>query len=157
MAAPTSPLVTEVAIWRLTFGLGLLLAIVGSIELVFLWLPADAAMPVWRFRAAGAFLDTFPQLGLGVALLLAAAVALGWPGAIRTLAIVCILLALGLWAVAALYLNALPTVVHGTLDPGVRTQITKATLKTVLQALLYPAALILLAVLSWRATLARGR
>jgi hypothetical protein len=82
---------------------------------------------------------------------------LGWPGAIRTLAIVCVLLALGLWVVAVLYLNALPTVVNGTLDPGIRTQITKATLKTVLQALLYPAALILLAVLSWRATLARSR
>jgi hypothetical protein len=157
MVAPTSPLVTEVAIWRLTFGLGLLLVIVGGIEVVSLWMPPNLAIPAWRVRTAGAFFDTFPQFGLGVVLLLAAAVALGWPGTIRTLATVCILLALALWAVAALYVSALPTVVNGVMDPGMRTQITKATLKTVLQALFYPAAFIILAVLSWRATLARGR
>jgi hypothetical protein len=70
--------VSEGPIWRMVLGLGVVLAIVGALELAALWFPTDFAVPAWRFSTSTAFLDRFPALLLGAALMLAGAVALGY-------------------------------------------------------------------------------
>jgi hypothetical protein len=143
--------------WRLVSGLGILLTIVGCLEVALLWIPANFASTAWGFSTATGFLDTIPLLGLGLALTLAASVALGRLRTTRTLAIACVLLALVVCLVAILYARALPTSLGVTTDPAMRTQLAKLTVKAGLQALVYLTTFMVLAALSWRATRARVR
>jgi hypothetical protein len=143
--------------WRLVSGLGALLTILGLLEVVLLWIPANFASTAWGFSAATGFLDAIPLLGLGLALLLAASVALGWRRRARTLAGACFLLALVVGLAAALYVWALPTSLGLTTDLAMRMQLTKLTVKAGVQALIYLTTFVVLAVISWRATRARVR
>lgn len=143
--------------WRLVSGLGVLLTIVGCLEAVLLWIPANFASTAWGFSTATGFLDSVPLLGLGLALLLAASVALGRRVMTRTAASACILLALVVGLAAVLYAWALPTSIGLTTDPATRLQLTKLTVKAGLQALIYLITFMVLAALSWRATRARAR
>lgn len=149
--------VSEGPIWRLLRGLGALCVIVGGLELASFWYPPDVAVQAWRFGTATTFLDAFPLLGLGVVFLLAAAVALGHRLTARTLAVLCLLLAVCVCLAATLYLSILPDTLRVTADPVVRGHIIEGTVKAGLQGLVYPAVLILLAVISWRATRTRDR
>lgn len=157
MAIPTSPLVPEATMWRLVFGLGVLMATVGGLEVVLLWIPVRFPSTAWGFATATTFLDAIPLLGLGLAFLLAGSVALGLPWTTRAAAGACVLLALVVCLAAVLYFSALPATLGVTTDPLMRTQLTKLTVKAGLQTLIYPTAFIVLAALSWRATRARVR
>jgi hypothetical protein len=143
--------------WRLVSGLGILLTIVGCLEAVLLWIPANFASTAWGFSTATGFLDAVPLLGLGLALALAASVALGRRRRARTLAIACGLLALVVCLAAILYARALPSSFGVSTDHAMQLQLTKLTVKAGLQALIYLTTFLVLAVLSWRATRARVR
>lgn len=157
MATPTPPLVPEATMWRLLSGLGILLTIVGFLEVALLWIPANFASTAWGFTTATGFLDAVPLLGLGLALTLAASIALGRLRLTRTLAIACGLLALVVCLAAVLYARALPTSFGVSMDDAMRIQLTKLTVKAGLQALVYLTTFLVLAALAWRATRARVR
>jgi uncharacterized membrane protein len=150
-----SPLLSSVdaGVWRIIIILGATLAVVGGIDLAVLWFPASLETPEWGFGTASTFFDTFPQFGLGVVLLLAASIALNWRWTTRGLATICLLISVLMWLAAFLYLTALPFVTQVAAEPLVRAHVQKATVKTGLQALVYPLLLLLLAVRGWRSTL----
>ena len=155
MSSSSLPSSVDAGVWRIVLVLGALLAVVGGIDLVSLWFPASPEIPEWGFGTASTFFDTFPQLGLGVVLLLAASIALNWRWTTRGVATFCVLISVLMWLAAYLYLTALPFVTQVTADPLVRAHVQKATVKTGLQALVYPLLLLLLAVRGWRSTLQR--
>ena len=138
--------------WRAILIVGAALTAAGLTDQLVLWLPLDLATPAWGFGTVTTFFDTFPLLGLGLAFWLGAAVALGLRWTTRGLAIVCVLLGLFLWLVAALYVRVFPQIWRLATEPAVRVHVEKAAVKTGMQALLYPIILFVLAVRAWRAT-----
>jgi hypothetical protein len=150
------PADAEEAIWRGLLILGALLAVLGALDMAALWLPAQLGTPEWGFGTVTTSFDTFPQFGLGIALLLAASVALGLRWTIRGLAALCLLTSVLMWLAAFLYLMSLPFVLQINAAPIVRYHVEKATVKTALQTLVYPLLLLLLALRGWRVTLGSG-
>jgi hypothetical protein len=156
MSRAPLPAGAEEAIWRGLLVLGALLAVLGALDMAVLWLPTNLGAPEWGFGTVSTSFDTFPQFGLGIALLLAASVALGLRWTTRWLAIVCLLTSMLLWLAGFLYLTSLPFMFQVNAAPSVRFHVEKATAKTALQALVYPLLLLLLALRGWRVTLARA-
>ena len=148
-----APAGADEGIWRVLLLSGSLLGGLGGLELAGLWLPPVPATPEGVFGITTAFFAGFPQVGLGLAFLLGAAVALGRNGMVRVLAALCVLITLVLWLVGFLYLDALPYILQVASEPAVHWQVRKVTAKTGLEALCYPLMLVLLAVRGWRATL----
>lgn len=146
------PAGADEGIWRAMLLFGGLLGGLGGLELAGLWLPPTPATPEDVFGNTSAFFAGFPQMGLGLAFLLAASVALGRRGMARALAVMCVLISLALWLVGFLYLDTLPYILQVASDPAVHWQVRKVTAKTGLEALIYPLMLVVLAVRGWRAT-----
>jgi hypothetical protein len=138
--------------WRAIMVVGAVLTAAGLTDQMMLWLPLGLAAPAWAFGTATTFFDTFPLLGLGLVFWLGAAVALGLRWTTRGLATACVLLALFLWLVAALYVRLFPQILRLATEPAVRIHVEKAAVKTGFQALMYPITLLVLALRAWRAT-----
>jgi hypothetical protein len=138
--------------WGVLAWLGALLILVGGLDVVMVWVPAQWVSASWGFSAAGGFLDTIPLLGLGLALTLAASVALGRRWTTRVTAALCVVLALAVALAAMLLAKSLPESLEVATDPLIRTQITKLAVKAGLQGLVYLVSFVGLAVLAWRAT-----
>jgi hypothetical protein len=147
------PAGADEGIWRVLLLFGSLLCGLGGLELAGLWLPPVPGTPEGIFGITTAFFAGFPQVGLGLAFLLGAAVALGRNGMVRVLVVLCVLITLVLWLVGFLYLDAMPYILQVASEPAVHWQVRKVTAKTGLEALCYPLLLVLLAVRGWRATL----
>ena len=86
-------------------------------------------------------------LGLGIGFLAASSVALGRKWSARSVAATCILVAVFMWLVLALYATVLPMVLRVVNNPIALTPIKKAAAKTGVQALIYPFALLWLCLL----------
>jgi hypothetical protein len=140
------------AIWRALGVFGAVLAGLAALDLAALWIPDGPTSIEELFGTVGTLFDRFPQLGLGFVLLLAAAVARGRRTAIRGMAVLAILLGVGLWLAAFLYLAALPYILQVSSAPEVHAHVRMGVLKTGLQATLYPLLLVLLAYRGWRVT-----
>jgi hypothetical protein len=138
--------------WRAILVVSAVLVASGLLDQVLLWFPLELGAPAWKYGTATTFFDTFPLLGLGLVLGLAAAVALGLRVTARGLAVLCLVIAALLWLVAALYVSVFSPVMQLAVDRSIRTQVEKGALKTGLQALFYPIVLVVLAVRAWRAT-----
>jgi hypothetical protein len=144
-------------IWRIIQIVGLVFLIVGMLEAVSTWFPSNFGEPEWELGTTSYFFDTVPLAGLGLALLLGSAVALGRKWQLRFWAVLCLLLAVFMLLALILYATVLPlafTVVH---NPVALTTIKKAALKTGVQALFYPFALLWLAGAGWKASIPRRR
>jgi hypothetical protein len=145
----------EALLWRMFAALGLAFLIIGLINAGTLWFPLDLGEPEWELGTSSTFFDTFPILGLGIGFLAASSVALGRKWSARSVAATCILVAVFMWLVLALYATVLPMVLRVVNNPIALTPIKKAAAKTGVQALIYPFALLWLAGAAWRATLRR--
>jgi hypothetical protein len=142
--------------WRVFFVLGAILAGLGGVNLLLLWIPYVSGKPEWEFGTAGTYLDIFPLCGLGFVLLISASVALGQRWTTRALAAVCVVVALLTGLVGVRYATALPQVLDVMADGIVRLHTTKTAVKAGLQAVLYPALLLIIAVRASRATWRAG-
>jgi hypothetical protein len=138
--------------WRVFFVLGAILAVVGGVNLVLLWIPYVSGRPEWEFGTAGTYLDIFPLSALGFVLLISASVALGLRRTTRVLAALCVLVALLTGLVGVRYATVLPQVLDVMADRIVRLHTTKTAVKAGLQAVLYPALLLIIAIRASRAT-----
>jgi hypothetical protein len=139
-------------VWQSMVLVGLLLAAVGIVDLVQLWVPVQLGIPEWEYGTASSFFDQFPAVGLGLALMMGGSLALGWRWSARSLGILCLVLAIGMWLVASIYLTVVPFVFKAVREPVTLTGVKKGLVKTLVQALVYPLALLWLAGLSWWGT-----
>jgi hypothetical protein len=139
-------------VWQSMVLVGLLLAAVGMLDLIQLWVPLQLGIPEWEYGTASSFFDQFPAVGLGLALMMGGSLALGWRWSARSLGILCLVLAIGMWLVASIYLTVVPFVFKAVREPVALTGVKKGLVKTLVQALVYPLALLWLAGLSWWGT-----
>lgn len=145
----------EPLIWRALGIVGLVFLGLGLANLGTVWLPLHLGDPEWEFGTTSQFFDTFPLLGIGVALLLACGVALGRRWQVRGVATLCIVIAVLMWLTLTVYATVLPMALKAVTDPVALTPIKKAAVKTGVQAFIYPFALLWLAGAGWRASLRR--
>jgi hypothetical protein len=139
-------------IWRAAFALGLMLALVGAGDAAGQWIPLRVGTPEWELGTVTYFFDTVPLLLIGLALLVGSGVALGRRWQVRTMAVLCILLAVLMWLAAVLFGTVVPLALRGMRDPVGLTMLKKSLVKTGVQVTLYPFALLWLAAASWRAS-----
>lgn len=149
--APASPGLA----WRTIGTIGAVFFLVGLITTASVWLPSRLGVPEWELGTTSEFFDTFPLLGLGIAMLIAHGVATGRKLQVRTLATICVLLAVLMWLAFTLFATVFPMTLKVVTNPVALTPIKKAAAKTAVQALVYPFALLWLAGAAWKATLRR--
>ncbi len=147
----------DLLIWRILQLIGLIFLLVGLQDAVSSWLPSRLGDPEWELGTTSHFFDVVPLLGLGVAFLLAAALATGRRWQIRVIATFCLLTAVFMLLALVVYATVLPLAFKLVQNPVALTQIKKAAAKTGLQAALYPFALLWLAGAGWKASFGRRR
>lgn len=136
--------------WRLLFVLGWLFTVVGLLNTALLWYPFRFGIPEYEFGSVAASLDGLPVTMMGLTLALAGSRARGKDGA-------ALLATVLLWAVAVLviaggvlYWLNVPLALQQVTEPVIRTGIKKSMAKVTVQALVYPAAMIALAIMGSR-------
>ena len=136
--------------WRLLLVLGWLFTIIGLLNTLLLWVPLRFGSPEYEFASVAASLDGLPITMMGLTIALAASRA----GAhVRSALAVTILL----WVVAVLVVAAgvlywlnVPLALGAVTEPMIRLGIKKSMLKVTTQAVLYPAAMVYLALIGSR-------
>lgn len=140
------------AIWRALGVFGAVLVSLGLLDLFMLWVPESPDSAEGIFATISTLFDHFPQVGLGLVLLLAGGVSRGRTFATRWMGILAVIAAAGLWLAAFLYLDALPYILQVSSPPAVHVHVRNMVIKTGVQALVYPILLVLLAYRGWQAT-----
>jgi hypothetical protein len=155
-ARPSLTPSADPAIWRALSVFGAVLVSLGLLDLFMLWVPESPDSAQSIFGTISTLFDHFPQVGLGVVLLLAGGIFRGRTSATRWLAILAVMAAAGLWLVGFLYLDALPYILQVSSPPAVHAHVRNMVIKTGVQALVYPILLVLLAFRGWQTTRAGG-
>lgn len=157
MSPRVLPTPQDQLIWRILQIIGVIFLLIGLQDIASSWLPHRLGDPEWELGTTSNFFDVVPLLGLGVAFLLAAAVATGRRWQIRIIATFCLLTAVFMLLALVLYATVLPLAFKLITNPVALTQIKKAAAKTGMQALLYPFAMLWLAGAGWKASFGRRR
>lgn len=130
--------------------LGLAFLAVGLTDLVLAWLPPAFGEPEWEFGTVTATLNGLPIFVIGLALILADASRRGARRTVRVIAVACLLLAVAIVVMAALYVTVVPLALQSVPEGGVRLGLMKAMTKTSAQIIVYPILFGWIAVKAWR-------
>jgi hypothetical protein len=136
--------------WRLLFVLGWLFTVVGLLNTVLLWYPFRFGVPEYEFGSVAASLDGLPVTMMGLTLALAGSRAQGKDGAALLATVLLWVVAVLVIAGGVLYWLNVPLALQQVTEPVIRTGIKKSMAKVTVQALVYPAAMIALAILGSR-------
>jgi hypothetical protein len=138
--------------WRILLVLGWLFTVIGLLNTWLLWVPLRFGSAEYEFASVAASLDGLPVTMMGLTIALAASRA---GGHVRSGGAATILL----WVVAALVVAAgvlywlnVPLALGEVTEPMVRLGIKKSMVKVTTQAVLYPAAMVYLALIGSRRT-----
>jgi hypothetical protein len=134
--------------WQLLFVLGF--TVVGLLNTALLWWPLRFGVPEYEFGSVAASLDGLPVTMMGLTLALAGSRARGKNGAaLLAIVLLCVVAALVV-AGGVLYWLNVPLALQQVTEPVIRTGIKKSMAKVTVQALVYPAAMIALAIMGSR-------
>ena len=147
----------DALVWRTLQTVGMIFFLIGLLDLVFSLVPNQLGEPEWELGTTSHFFDVVPLLGLGVTFLLAAGLAAGRRWQVRTVATFAVLLAVFMLLAMLLYATVVPLAFKVITEPVALTTIKKAALKTGIQALLYPFAMLWLGGAGWKASFGRRR
>jgi hypothetical protein len=136
--------------WKLLWVLGWLFTVVGLLNTVLLWVPFRFGSPEYEFGSVAASLDGLPVTMMGLTLALAGSRARGLPGASLLATVLLWVVAVLVIAGGVLYWLNVPLALQQVTEPVIRTGIKKSMAKVTVQALVYPAAMIALAILGSR-------
>jgi hypothetical protein len=131
--------------------LGTAFLLVGLVDLALLWIPVRLDSVAWEFATIGRTLDALPMPVLGLGLVAYGAVRhprVG-VGGMRGLAWVLAAVALVLIALGVLFTTLAPAVVAQTPAEALEG-LHRAVIRHAVQSVVYPVALLVLAVLAWR-------
>lgn len=142
----------EVA-WRLLYVPAWLFVVVGGVDSILTWFPANFGVTEWEFGTVTASLNGLPLPVLGLVLLLTAALASGRLTLARVIMVLMLVIALLVLGMLMLYLLTLPQAVRAAAEASdiARVGLKKAMIKSVVQLICYPLALGTTALLGWRA------
>jgi hypothetical protein len=134
--------------WYLLGGLGLVFALVGSMDIALAWYPPNFGDMEWKFATVTTTLNSFPLFTMGLILMTVSGLARGRRWIIGTMIVVLALVVLLVIGCAVLYLPQISSAMTAVTEPTIKMGLKRAIAKTVVQLVLYPV------VLSWIAVLA---
>ncbi len=141
--------------WYLLGGLGLVFAIIGGMDILLAWYPADFGNMEWKFATVTTTLNSFPLLSLGLILLTASGLARGRRWMVGTMAIILFVVIALIVFCGVIYLPQVSKAMGTVTDPTIKTGLKRAVTKTTIQLALYPLILLWIALKSlkqWRST-----
>lgn len=149
-AGPPSPLVALEFGWRVLAGIGLVFFVVGGLDIALAWYPLGFGAPAWEFGTVSLSLNGLPLPALGLAMVMASAVALGHRWQARICAILLVLMAVLILMGAIVWATNVPLALTSTQDALGKLGVQRSIVKTVAQVLCYPVAFVWVAVTGWR-------
>jgi hypothetical protein len=139
------------AAWQVAQLAGWLFVLVGGIDTALVWYPTAFGRPEWEFGSITAALNGLPLPVLGLTLVLGAALRFDQRMLSRSLAGLCLLLALVIMTAGVLYATNVPLALRAVGTAGeAHLGLMKSITKTAVQLICYPAGLAAIAWRSWK-------
>jgi hypothetical protein len=135
--------------WRYAGWLGLVLVVVGGIDIALRWYPTSFRSPEWEFGTIGITIASLPLFSIGLVMVLASSLARASKVGAQVLAGVFSLLAVLLLAILMIFLLDVPLALKAP-DPRVLLEIKKTVLRTLIMGLAFEILFVSSAVLSFR-------
>lgn len=135
--------------WAILGGVGLCLAVAGGGDLALGLYPFRPGQADWEFAAVANFLNRLPLLGVGLTLMLAAALGRGYRGLAGWAAIGLLLVGVGVAVLGTLFMTSLPLVIGGQAGTQ-RAVLIRAGVKGAVQIATYSLAFVVVAVYAIR-------
>jgi len=136
--------------WRILGWFGLLVAVVGFVDVALQWYPASFKSPEWEFGTVAGSLATLPLLTIGLTALLAAFLARGERTGVLTMAVVFVVLVAFVLGAFLLFLSDVPLALKASAATPMVYTIKKSIIRTSVMALGFGAAYLAAAVVSFR-------
>jgi len=137
------------AAWRLFGWFGLLIAVVGLVDVVLQWYPVSFNSREWEFATISTTYATLPLLTLGLTILLATFLTLGVRSGVMTMGIVFALLGLGVVACYGIFALDIPIALKFATGPAGLT-IKKAIVRSLVMGACFGVGYLAAAVVSFR-------
>lgn len=136
--------------WIALGAIGVVLLLIGLVDLLLAWTPPRFGDPDWEFGTASAMFNNLPVPAMGLGLTLASASARNAHKLVRALAIIALILAL--WALlgAVLFGLTLPLALNSVAEAAPRQALLTSSIKTTVQIVAYEALFLWLARFAWR-------
>ncbi len=130
------PVPSPEAGWRMVTMVGLLLGVVGWLDILLMWVPAHFGRAEWEFGTISATFDALPLATLGIGLLLAGTLAAGYLGRLKVFGWLSFGILALLLAMLVLYGLDVPLAWKGV-APAALPMLKRAMAKTALLAVMY--------------------
>jgi hypothetical protein len=137
--------------WQLVAPAGAALGLTSLVLIIGVWFPPAFGTPDWEFGSASGFLDGLPVALIGIALVIAGAMATGRRWLAVSAATLTIVLGLVVVLCALLIAINLPLALRAAPDPVVKIALRKALAKSAVQSIVLSGACLLVALkaFSW--------
>lgn len=145
-----SPLTALEFGWTVLSGVGLVFFLVGGLDIALAWYPLGFGSPAWEFGTVTLSLNGLPTPVLGLGMGLASGVALGRRWQARITAATMIAIAVIILVLAVLWATNVPLALRSTDEPLGKLGLQRSVVKTGVQVLCYPIALIWIGVAGWK-------
>lgn len=144
----------DAAPWRVLLVLSVAFMLVGFVDSALTFIPTAFGTTEWEFGTVTASLNGLPLPLLSLGLFAAACVTLGWPRTARSAGLLMVVLALLILAMGLLYLTTLPQALNAARQAGPMglLGIKRAIIKTSVQLVVYPVAMMVTARTVWKLT-----
>jgi hypothetical protein len=140
--------------WRLFAWFGLVLALVGFVDVALQWYPLAFQSPEWEFGTVSVSIASLPLLTIGSTILLASFLARGVRSGVVTMSVVFTFLALGVAFCLFVFLTDVPLALRAGRGPEALT-LKKSIVRTTVMGLTFGAGYLIAAVTSFRYLLRR--
>jgi hypothetical protein len=121
--------------WRLLGWFGLLLAVVGFIDVALQWYPASFKSPEWEFGTVAGSVATLPLLTIGLMSLLASFLARGHRSGVMAMAVVFAVLLVLVVGAFLLFLSDVPLALKASSPTPMAVTIKKSIVRTSVMAI----------------------
>jgi magnesium-transporting ATPase (P-type) len=136
--------------WRLLGWFGLLLAVVGFMDVALQWYPTSFKSPEWEFGTVTGSLATLPLLSIGLMSMLASFLARAERGGVVAMAIVFGVMLVLLIGAFLLFLSDVPLALKASTSTPVVLTMKKSIIRTTVMALGFGTAYLVAVVVSFR-------
>ena len=136
--------------WQLLGGLGWLFAVVAASDLALVWYPFGFGNPDWEISTVSATVDHLPLLTVGLALIFGASVANRRMWTLQGTCIAFLVLALFIVGSTLLFGRGVGAARQALTDAESRTNLSRVTTKTIIQAIVYCVAFVWIAIKGWK-------